>query len=777
MKAILTILLLFTITAYGQSTLPLGSSNTTVINKIAGSLQVDSTIKSQKYKSSDTGLIFFDASGNMTKVSKSSIVVAIDTSRPSGKYASKYYVDSLNSSNGTQYYGTIYNSNTWSALTGFTSNGCTASVSGGKIDFSGGANNNSQSLDYDYYSGLEHYKITGRFKVTEKSSTSYGFGVGVRSYTTNNPVSLNLKFDMSTGSNSGKILLYTGTNTTLRATSSTAVTFSVNDYITLSVERFHNKIVGTAYNATTGERVYVSYTFATNPPVYAPNRWKYAVFSVGGTFTLDSLNITSKELKYASWGIGGDSKVAGYRASTYTNSFYNLLKEQFADIFVSASGSDMTEDLVAKVPEIIALAPKQFIIAIGCNDLRFSVDTATMKANIDTVAARLTRANIDVYYLTPFPESSLDQSVLLNHILSKPSDKVINVWNELSACGSTCRVDAYHLNDSGQIIVYDKIMSSGLFKGANNILDYAVRQDEFVYPLAYTNNYPSTNAVTIDTANWHSVNYYNTVYAKFTDTTNFLHWPDTTNKLATDYDVSQKVSTTIYPFVKLNNAAFKRFIGTTSGSGDLDLYTCPAGKRAAIQTLYGTNTNASAAVIYAELKIGSTYYRLTTNSSSISTTTQYAQNVQYTLDGGESIAINATQSGVNITATIIEYDTAGSSLKSVKITNPSNGNNTLYTVPTGKTAFITASQNGIYLTGNNSFNVCTDATSTSYYFNLVPSGGSVATSNKIFPTTSLAANTRTQINMNVTMTAGDFINYNTATGSSGQIAWINVIEQ
>ena len=73
-----------------------------------------------------------------------------------------------------------------------------------------------------------HLPLTGRFKVTEKSSTSYGFGVGVRSYTANNPVSLNLKFYMSTGSNSGKILLYTGTNTTLRATSSTAVTFSFN---------------------------------------------------------------------------------------------------------------------------------------------------------------------------------------------------------------------------------------------------------------------------------------------------------------------------------------------------------------------------------------------------------------------------------------------------------------------------------------------------------------------------------------------------------------------
>lgn len=778
------ILLLFINTAYGQASYPFGATSSSNYSKTGGMMwtPAHATNDTNKVAGFDsTGKLVLRTKSNGVSFDTTGLLRKTDTSR-NGIVVTYWVLDSTNQYNvkysdtatkvatqyqerKTQYYGTIYSNNNWTSLTGFTQNGCTASASGTNINFSGGANNNSQSLDYDYYSGLEHYKITGQFIVTEKSSTSYGFGVGVKSHTSNNPVSLNLRFDMSTGGNSGKIQLYTGTNTTLRATSSLAIPFSVNDSIVLSVERFHNRIIGIAYNVATGDSAYLTYTFATNPPVYAPNRWKFAVFSVGGTFTLDSLAITSRELKNASWGIGGDSKVAGYRASAYNKSFYNLLKEQFSDIFVSAAGSDMTEDLLAKVPEIIALAPKQFIIAIGCNDLRFGVDTATMKANIDSIAARLTRAGIEPYYLTPFPESSLDQSVLLRHIRSKSN--VIDVWNELGRCGSACRVDAYHLNDSGQVVVFNKIMEYSKLKGANNVLDYAVKQDEFVYPLQYSVNYPQTNTATLDTTKWHSEAYNDTRYAKIGDTATYL---------ATDYELSQKVSNNIYPFIKLNNAAIKRVIATTTGSGDLDVYTCPAGKRAAIQTLYGTNTNASAAVIYVQLKISSTYYRLTTNSSSISTTTQYAQNVQYTLEGGETLAINSTQSGVNVTTTIIEYDTAGSSVKSAKLINPSNGDNTLYTCPTGKTAFITASQNGLYLTGNNSFNVCTDATSTSYYFNLVPSGGSVATGNKIFPTTTLAANTRTQINMNVTLTAGDFINYNTATGASGQIAWINVIE-
>lgn len=433
-------------------------------------------------------------------------------------YVTQYQLDTSelavrNEIGNTQYYGTIYNANSWASLSGFTQNGCTASVVSSDINFSGGANNNSQSLDYDYYSGLEHFKITGRFIITEKSATSYGFGVGVRSYTANNPVSLNLKFDMSTGGNSGKILLYTGTNTTLRATSATALTFSVGDSIVLSVERFHNKLVGWAYNTTNGTSTSVTFTFPTNPPVYAPNRWKYSVYSVGGTFTLDSLNITSKELKYASWGIGGDSKVAGYRASDYSKSFYSLLKESFADIFVSASGSDMTEDLLAKVPEIIALKPKQFIIAIGCNDLRFGVDTAVMKDNIDSIAAQVGRAGSEIFYLTPFPESSLDQTVLLNFIRSKPSTHVIDVWDVLYRCNGACRVDAFHLNDSGMIVVYDKIMAFSKLKGANNILDYAIQQKEPVYPIVYTNLYPSQNTLTLDTANWHSTGYYDLRYS------------------------------------------------------------------------------------------------------------------------------------------------------------------------------------------------------------------------------------------------------------------------
>ena len=75
---------------HGLGTLPIDTG------VVARHFRVDSTFKVKSLSSADTQLIATTSNGTFIKYSRSNIQVTIDTSRPNGKYASKYYVDSLN---------------------------------------------------------------------------------------------------------------------------------------------------------------------------------------------------------------------------------------------------------------------------------------------------------------------------------------------------------------------------------------------------------------------------------------------------------------------------------------------------------------------------------------------------------------------------------------------------------------------------------------------------------------------------------------------------------
>lgn len=95
MKRILTVIFLFICSyGYGQNayTKPLGSINTSDTNSAVGSIKIGRKLVQPLLATTDTNIIAgWDASGNMVWRYKS----LPDTSRPSGKYASRYYVDSL----------------------------------------------------------------------------------------------------------------------------------------------------------------------------------------------------------------------------------------------------------------------------------------------------------------------------------------------------------------------------------------------------------------------------------------------------------------------------------------------------------------------------------------------------------------------------------------------------------------------------------------------------------------------------------------------------------
>jgi hypothetical protein len=219
---------------------------------------------------------------------------------------------------------------------------------------------------------------------------------------------------------------------------------------------------------------------------------------------------------------------------------------------------------------------------------------------------------------------------------------------------------------------------------------------------------------------------------------------------------------------------------TNLSVGDHALYTVPTGKKAlASVSVHNTAGGAtgSPATPKVSFDAGVTYLATngTTTTSPQNTGNASILNWEYVFNAGDVIGLTtATNNGVNVFGTVYLFD-ATSPLKTVKLTSFSDGNNTLYTVPSGKAAF-TVFGYGNIISGNANaptMNAVTTATVT-IKFNIVLSGGSVATTNEIF-NASLATSINGPTNA-ITMAAGDFINVNTSAGASTSLAFVTVLE-
>lgn len=373
------------------------------------------------------------------------------------------------------YLGSILNQTSFPNTTGFTNHGSTNSIVSNAIQFTGGANTVSQTLDYTYDSDLEYVNIVAVFTVQGTlSSTSYGFGIGKRGSGANAPTGNRLKFDMTNTGTAGQMTLYDNSGTLL-ATSSSNLSFSLNDQIEITyiiekdVYTFYARNLTAATNPTTS----LAYNYANNNGLSQParpNMGRYCIASFGGTFSLNSLKIYSKDLMRSELLIVADSKGL-YYSSQWNKRWTELLRNDIASMVVNAGGSEVTSDVLAKINEIISLKPKKVLLLIGSNDVRTSVSSATYIANYDNIVTQLLAVGIDVYH-TLFNEAGINQNTLWNHITGTyPASNIIDNYTYQLPL-----LDGIHLNDDGNRMAYTNIINSGLnYNVTRNLLNSPIR--------------------------------------------------------------------------------------------------------------------------------------------------------------------------------------------------------------------------------------------------------------------------------------------------------------
>lgn len=223
------------------------------------------------------------------------------------------------------------------------------------------------------------------------------------------------------------------------------------------------------------------------------------------------------------------------------------------------------------------------------------------------------------------------------------------------------------------------------------------------------------------------------------------------------------------------NGIYVPIVGANLATGDTDLYTVPAGKSAFISFQFRAyNTSLGNIDTYLEIKVSGTYYRISSTTTLLTVTgATLTIGLGIVLNAGESFSINtATNTGLNVRGEAFQFDVGDTSIATARILALANGNNTLFTAPANKTCHLLFS---VQLANSSIANVAVANNSggaLNYYVNQVPSGGSVGTSNQLYPATSIADKTLSTFSVGSAMSAGDFINVNTSAGTAGQIAWV-----
>lgn len=252
---------------------------------------------------------------------------------------------------------------------------------------------------------------------------------------------------------------------------------------------------------------------------------------------------------------------------------------------------------------------------------------------------------------------------------------------------------------------------------------------------------------------------------------------DIANQINSSIAALNTVGNGLFGPVALNNGVFIRIAGSNLATGDNDLYTVPANKRLVLGNMNGVNTSAGNITFFAEVKSGSTYYRLSAGTT-IATTASNAAFCSIALEAGDILAVNvATTSGLNVNVMGMLMDSSVS-LKTYRLLGLATGNNTLYTVPANKSAMILPNQTGVPFSPGSGVAPCVaDSGGTrTFTFYSFATGGSAASASQVTAGNAVSASGRTNVSIPLTLAAGDSIVVGVDTGAASQVAWVNVVE-
>lgn len=371
--------------------------------------------------------------------------------------------------------GEIYNKSTWTNLSDFAVNTVGATVSVGAILIpDAGVVDFTKSLQLATLSCVNHWKIQIVFQLTVPIiESTTGISVGIQSTNTNSLNSWANYFRMSSSDNAGRMQFFgqsEGRTWTAISNAATNLTFAQNDLIRLSMERSNQNVFLRVENLT---NPVAPVEFATTAPFnddpIAPNTGRFTIWGQGGACKITQITILNKELNKPNVLFLGDSKTFGYGASSLQNTYPGILGKRYSNIAVSGGFGDKTSDMLSRISEVIAIAPKQVVLSIGSNDKRFGISNATFQANYTSITNQLTSAGIQVIHLSPAYETTQDLTEQYNFV--KTFTPFIDIFYMTQESGNL-HSDGVHWSDTGNKWVANAVINSNLLQGLKTDQEY-----------------------------------------------------------------------------------------------------------------------------------------------------------------------------------------------------------------------------------------------------------------------------------------------------------------
>lgn len=385
--------------------------------------------------------------------------------------------------------GPIYGKSNWTSLADFTTNGATASTSGGHIILGcSTCGTYTESLDLTGGTLLEHGTITVFFKPNfTPGGATYGFAAGFRSTNTIGPSNAYAAISLTNTSTAGQALLVGGASNATIDTSDTRLTWSNGNQLAMTLDRIGNGLNMQIRNVTTNSLpIKVEHSLNSQDPPTTANVGRFSMLVLGGgPYEIDSIVVSSTETVGANVMVVGDSKSVTYYPDNFTSGWTSVVATSNPDMVIHAGGSDKIEDVLNTTDEIRRLAPKQILLAIGSNSIREPEDSTVYDVAYDTLVNRLTAAGIRVIHLLPFAETpgtgtGVDVSPLVRHILSKYLwANIIDTYTPLvGVAGAINSTDGTHPTDLGHHIIGNIILASGKINGSKTTQDFSVIQSQ-----------------------------------------------------------------------------------------------------------------------------------------------------------------------------------------------------------------------------------------------------------------------------------------------------------
>lgn len=370
--------------------------------------------------------------------------------------------------------GQIYNAKTWVNLDAFSSNFAGYSIDAdSNIAFTSGTTSTAtQVVSLDRYTNLDRWSMSAKVIIGAKTSTSYGFGLGLFGVGDVSTADFYVYFNMtSLPVQSGK--LYMNMGVIVRDSSLIGLPFLAGDTVQLDFSYNYDdlKYVAKVYNFRSDSSVRSEFSggeLAAQGLTTAfalPGISKFSVFSRSGDWVLDSLAISSNTIKNPDIVLIGDSKGQGASVFDMFYSYPKRLMRVYPNIVQLSGQGNSVGDLERLLPEIKEIGGKIILANIGYNSFANGVNSDTINAQYGRVIAGAETDSSRFLSLLP-QYDNMNQTTLRGWIIAnRTPDQYIDAYAATLALGNAGLFDGVHANDTGSGVIANEILKSGKLDG------------------------------------------------------------------------------------------------------------------------------------------------------------------------------------------------------------------------------------------------------------------------------------------------------------------------